>query len=100
MSRLHGLLVIFRLNQPHDRVQRIVEKMRVDLRLNQGQFHAAQTNLLLAVQLHLLVQPGSHLLQAFAQRLQFAVLCRYRSAGRKISAPDLDNALIQLVDRL
>ena len=98
-NHLHSLFVFFGLDQPHDGVKRVIKKMGIDLCLDQLEFHTVQTGLLLPVQLHLLIQPGYHLLQPGSKGLQAVVLGLHGRAGREISFPDFDNALIQEINR-
>ena len=98
-DHLNGLVILPGFDQPDNRVQGVVEEMRVDLRLNQSQLHAAQPDLFLAVQLHLIIQTGDHLLQTGAERLKLAVLRRHGLAGGEIPFADFDHPLIQAVDR-
>ena len=73
--------------------------MGIDLCLDQLEFHTVQTGLLLPVQFHLIIQPGYHFLQAGSQGLQAVVFGFHGRAGRKISLPNFDNALIQEINR-
>ena len=97
-NHLHSLFVFFGFNQPDDRVKRVIEKVGINLCLNQLEFHTVQPDLLLTVQCHLLVQTVYHLLQPRAEGLQAAVFGPHGCAGRKISFPDLNHALIQEVN--
>ena len=59
--------------------------MRVDLALQQRQFHRAQLVLLLPVEFHLLLQMLGHLFQTAAERLQRLILGNDRLPRSKIA---------------
>ena len=61
---LYRLLGLLRLDEPDDGVHGVVEKVGVDLGLNQGQLRPAQPLLILGGLLDLTVQPAGHLFKA------------------------------------
>lgn len=99
-DHLDGLFVFSGLHEPDDGIERIVEKMGVDLALQQCQLHRAELVLLLPVKLHLLLQMLRHLLKAVAQRLQRLVLRHDRLPRGKIALSDGLRPLAQGIDRL
>ena len=99
-DHLDGLFVLPGLHEPDDGIERVVEKMRVDLALQQGQLHRAELVLLLPVELHLLLQVLRHVLKTAAERLQRLILGHDRLPRGKIAPADRLRALAQSVDRL
>ena len=97
---LHRLIVFAGFHQPDDGIQCVIQKMRVDLGLQQRQLHGAQLILLLPDQLHLFAEVRRHLLNTVAQRLQRVVLRLHRLVHRQIAVTDRLGTVAQRVDGL
>ena len=69
MDHLDGIGVFAALTHPSDGIQRIVEKMRVDLRLQRLEFCLAQDNFLLADGGHKLLDAAYHVAEGVREVL-------------------------------
>ena len=86
-----------RFRQPDDGVQRVVEKVGVDLRLQGAQFALFEVFLLAAALLHQLFQPPGHDVEALGEvgKLGHA---RLRGAGAQIARRQQPGEVFQLPD--
>ena len=95
---LHILLPVI-LRQPDNVVQRIVQKVRVDLGLQKLKLHVPEMDLLLPVVFHQLTDPRSHAVEPVRQCADLRT-ARDLGPGIQVSGADLVRSLDQSRNRV
>lgn len=99
-DHLHRRLGPVRLDEPDDGVHGVVQEVRVDLSLEEGQLRFPEAGLLLGDLLDLGVDPGDHLLHALAEGANLVGLGPDRLPDGQVAADDILRPAAQVHHRL
>ena len=99
-DHLHRRLMPVRLDEPDNGVHGVVEKVRVDLSLEQRQLRSAEAGLLLSDLLNLGVDPGDHLLHALTEGADLIGLRPDRLPDRQVPADHVLRPAAEIHHRL